>query len=132
VIRPAIRLHPRGRFDRPPVERRDHLADVLAVIVDRVRDQTGTGPSVISYDPYERTWNPPMPLLFQRRLRAENRPITAQAIRQLLDIALDRSGLTEVSRSPLLLRTDEVLSPERYAACHDVALLIPTPKPTKI
>ena len=39
-----------------------------------------------------------MPLLFQRRLRAENRPITAQAIRQLLDIALARTGLTDASR----------------------------------
>ena len=36
-----------------------------------------------------------MPLLFQRRLRAENSPVTAQAIRQLLDIALARTGLTD-------------------------------------
>jgi integrase len=42
-----------------------------------------------------------MPLLFQRRLRAENRPITAQAIRQLLDIALARTGLTNVAGQPL-------------------------------
>src|SRR5215467_13571237 len=42
-----------------------------------------------------------MPLLFQRRLRSENRPITAQAIRQLLDIALDQSGLTDACGQPL-------------------------------
>jgi len=56
---------------------------------------------VVSYDDNEKVWNPPMPLLFQRRLRAENRPITAQAIRQLLDIALDRSELTDASGQPL-------------------------------
>src|SRR5437773_891711 len=42
-----------------------------------------------------------MPLLFQRRLRAENRPVTAQAIRQLLDIALAATGLTDATGQPL-------------------------------
>ena len=42
-----------------------------------------------------------MPLLFQRRLRAENSPVTAQAIRQLLDIALARTGLTDAAGQPL-------------------------------
>ena len=35
-----------------------------------------------------------MPLLLHGRLRAENRPITPQAIRALLNIAVDQSGLT--------------------------------------
>ena len=77
------------------------LADVLSAIITRIRDADGTVPLVVSYDDNEKVWNPPMPLLFQRRLRAENRPITAQAIRQLLDIALDRSGLTDASGQPL-------------------------------
>jgi hypothetical protein len=51
----------------------------------------------LSYDNNEKTWNPPMPLLFQRRLRSEDRPITAQAIRELLNIALDQSGLTNAT-----------------------------------
>jgi hypothetical protein len=42
-----------------------------------------------------------MPLLFQRRLRAENRPITPRAIRDLLNIALDQSGLTDAVGQPL-------------------------------
>ena len=67
------------------------LADVLSAIITRIRDSSGAVPLVVSYDDNEKVWNPPMPLLFQRRLRAENRPLTAQAIRQLLDIALDRS-----------------------------------------
>ena len=42
-----------------------------------------------------------MPLLFQRRLRSEDRPVTAQAIRELLNIALDQSGLTDAAGQPL-------------------------------
>ena len=56
---------------------------------------------MVAYDDNERQWNPPMPLLFQRRLRAENSPVTAQAIRQLLDIALARTGLTDAAGQPL-------------------------------
>src|SRR6266581_2786954 len=77
------------------------LADVLSAVMRRIRGQEPAVPLVVSYDDNEKVWNPPMPLLFQRRLRAENRPITAQAIRQLLDIALDRSGLTDASGQPL-------------------------------
>jgi hypothetical protein len=77
------------------------LADALSAIISRIRDDSGAVPLVVSYDDNERLWNPPMPLLFQRRLRAENRPITAQAIRQLLDIALARTGLTDASGQPL-------------------------------
>jgi Phage integrase family len=74
---------------------------VLSAIISRIRDDSGAVPLVVSYDDNERLWNPPMPLLFQRRLRVENRPITAQAIRQLLDIALARTGLTDASGQPL-------------------------------
>jgi hypothetical protein len=42
-----------------------------------------------------------MPLLFQRRLRSEDRPVTAQAIRELLNIALDKSSLTGAAGQPL-------------------------------
>ena len=54
------------------------LADVLSMIICRVRDDTGAVPLVIAYD-NERVWNPPAPLLFQRRFGAESRPITAVA-----------------------------------------------------
>ncbi len=62
------------------------LADVLSAIITRIRDSGGAVPLVVSYDDNEKVWNPPMPLLFQRRL---------------LDIALDRSGLTDASGQPL-------------------------------
>jgi len=77
------------------------LADVLATVVSRVRGPSGAVPLVTSYDPHERTWNPPMPLLFQRRRGLEDRAIGAQAIRALLDEALSSTGLTGQAGQPL-------------------------------
>ena len=51
------------------------LADVLSAIISRIRDPSGAVPLVVSLDAHEKTWNPPMPLLLQRRLGTENRPI---------------------------------------------------------
>ena len=68
------------------------LADVLSAIISRIRDQSGAVPLVISLDAHEKTWNPPMPLLLQRRLGTENRPIGTDAVRDLLDSALAHSG----------------------------------------
>jgi integrase len=70
------------------------LADVLSMIVSRVRAPGGAVPLVTSYDPHEHVWNPPMPLLFQRKLGMENRAINATGIRSLLDGALAATGLT--------------------------------------
>ncbi|MGH3196756.1 MAG: hypothetical protein ACRDNT_12645 [Streptosporangiaceae bacterium] len=76
------------------------LADVLSAIISRIRDQSGAVPLVISLDIHEKTWNPPMPLLLQRRLGTENRPIGDDAVRDLLDSALAHSGLTDPSGRP--------------------------------
>ena len=78
------------------------LADVLGVIVHRIRDDSGAVPLVIAYDKQERTWNPPRPILFQRRLRLENRPIGDNAIRDLLKHALAGSGITDASGHPIV------------------------------
>jgi hypothetical protein len=78
------------------------LADVLSAIICRIRDPTGAVPLVVSYDIHERVWNPPMPLLFQRQVGVENRPIPAGGIRALLNDALARTGLTNTSGTPLL------------------------------
>jgi len=77
------------------------LADVLSTIICRIRDQSGAVPLVIAYDIHERVWNPPMPLLFQRRIGIEHRPITAHGIRALLNAALAGTGLTDASGNPL-------------------------------
>lgn len=55
------------------------LADVLSAIVCRIRNAGGAVPLVVAYDQYEKTWNPPMPLLFQRTVALENRPIPSPA-----------------------------------------------------
>ena len=77
------------------------LADVLATILQRVRDHGGAVPLVIAYDTNERIWNPPMPLLFQHRVAIEDRPFGSAAIRRLLNTALAGSGLTGAAGQPL-------------------------------
>jgi Phage integrase family len=71
------------------------LADVLSAVVRRVRAATGAVPLVVAYDPHERTWSPPSPLLFQRQVGAERRAITAASLRGMLTAALARTGLTD-------------------------------------
>ncbi|MHB1774175.1 MAG: tyrosine-type recombinase/integrase [Acidimicrobiales bacterium] len=77
------------------------LADVLSAIICRVRREDQTVPLVVAYDALERTWLPPMPLLFQRRFGAEHRPIVPHAIRQLLVGAAERAGISDASGRPL-------------------------------
>ncbi|MET7906079.1 site-specific integrase [Streptomyces sp. NPDC005355] len=77
------------------------LADVLSTIISRIRDTNGAVPLVVSYDGHERVWNPPMPLLFQRHFGVENRPIPVSGIRQMLNDALSRTGLTDTTNRPL-------------------------------
>jgi hypothetical protein len=84
------------------------LADVLSMIVSRIRDSSGAVPLVVDYDRHERVWNPPWPLLFQRRLRVENRPITEAAIRDMLKGALTESGITDASGQPLVFRPHDL------------------------
>jgi integrase len=77
------------------------LADVLSTIIWRVRGEDQTVPLVVAYDALERTWLPPMPLLFQRRFGAEHRPIAPQAIRHLLIGAAERARISDASGRPL-------------------------------
>ncbi|WP_329082415.1 site-specific integrase [Streptosporangium sp. NBC_01469] len=76
------------------------LADVLAMIVSRVRDDTGTVPLVSIYDLHEKIWTPPMPILFQWRTGGENRPITPRIIRSGLEELLVAS-FTDATGQPL-------------------------------
>ena len=74
---------------------------MLSAIVCRVRDETGAVPLVAAYDYHERVFNPPLPILFQRRVGTENRAISAPRIRTLLDEALAATGLTGTDGQPL-------------------------------
>jgi integrase len=95
------------------------LADVISAIITRIRGDDGAVLLVASYDAHECTWNPPMPLLFQRVIGLESRPIPAGGIRTLIHEALAASGITGTDGKPLdvqphdlrrLFTTDAVLN----------------------
>ena len=77
------------------------LADVLSIVLLRVRGQDGSVPLVAAYDRYERVWMPPMPLIFQRRIGIENRPVGIDGFARLLNFALAATGLADASGMPL-------------------------------
>jgi integrase len=77
------------------------LADVLSAIITRVRGTSGAVPLTAAYDTNERTWNPPMPLLFQRVIALENRPVPAQGVREAIRGVLAASGITGTDGKPL-------------------------------
>jgi hypothetical protein len=73
------------------------LADALSAIVARIRGTAPTVPLVVAYDPGERVYNPPMPLLFQYRCQLEDRPVVQTALRKYLDHALAAIGAKDAS-----------------------------------
>ena len=77
------------------------LADVLSAIISRIRGTSHAVPLVAAYDDHERLWLPPAPVLFQRRIGAENRAIPAATIRKILTSALARTALTGPAGAPL-------------------------------
>ncbi len=77
------------------------LADVLSAIICRVRTTDGGVPLVIAYDHHEKVWNPPMPLLFQRKIGLEDRPIPIAGIHDLLQDALAATRFTDATGNPL-------------------------------
>jgi integrase len=77
------------------------LADVLSAIISRIRGTSQAVPLTAAYDDHERVWLPPAPLLFQRRIGAENRAIPAATIRKILTAALASTGLTDPAGAPL-------------------------------
>jgi integrase len=76
------------------------LADVLARILQRVRGADGAVPLVAAYD-QEKTWNPPMPLLFQHPVGIDIRPFSPGIIQRLLSRAFETAGLASSSGGPL-------------------------------
>ena len=76
------------------------LADVLAAILQRIRTPAGTVPLVAAYD-RDRVWNPPMPLLFQHRVRHGRQADRASRDHGLLRLALAQTRLTDPSGNPL-------------------------------
>ncbi|MGW0628088.1 tyrosine-type recombinase/integrase, partial [Streptomyces sp. NPDC002758] len=77
------------------------LADVLSAVVSRVRGPNGTIPLVSRYDPHEKVWNPPMPLLFQWSVSGDHRSIAKQTLVQGLNKVIEVSGLADKTGQPL-------------------------------
>ena len=78
------------------------LADVLAAIITRLAGPDGKIPLTARYDEHEHVWLPPAPLLFQRRGGTELRPISSGTVRNMLNAALARTGLTDAAGQPLI------------------------------
>jgi site-specific recombinase XerD len=77
------------------------LADVLAAVISRIQQTDGAVSCVASYDTHERTWNPPMPLLFQRRFGMDHRAIPTGTIRDWITQALSGNGQADAADQPL-------------------------------
>jgi integrase len=81
------------------------LADVLASVIHRIREPAGAVACVAAYDSHERVWNPPMPLLLQRRIGGVNRPIPPDTIREWICRAIPAGtsdgSLTSSAGQPL-------------------------------
>jgi integrase len=69
--------------------------------VRRVRGPGGAIPVIPSYDTLERTWLPPMPLLFQRPVFTENRRLSRHFIHDVLSDLVAAPGLTDAEGRPL-------------------------------
>lgn len=83
------------------------LASVIAAIISRVRGADGTIPLVSRYDNHERITGPPLPHLFQHRDGFmqkngwRNDVLGAENVRDLLNRAIARTGLTDATGQPL-------------------------------
>ena len=74
---------------------------MLSAVICRIRDPDGSVPLVVAYDHHEKTWNPPMPLLFQRRVGLENRADPDLRHPRPLAGALAAAGITGIDGKPL-------------------------------
>jgi hypothetical protein len=77
------------------------LADVLSAIITRLTQPDGKIPLTDRYEGHEHVWQPPAPLLFQRRDATETRQISTGTMRNMLNAALARAGLIDAADQPL-------------------------------
>jgi len=84
---------------------------------------------VAACDDHERLWLPPAPVLFQRRIGAENRAIPATTIRKILSSALARTALTGPAGTPLhytpMHRALQRLCRVRFRLTRDWPMVVP-------
>jgi len=77
------------------------LADVLSAIICRIRTPNGSVPLVPAYDYSDKTWMPPMGLLFQRTIGGEKHAFTPRAVYQMFARILNASAITDTDGNPL-------------------------------
>lgn len=78
------------------------LASVLASIITRLRAANGgTVPLVARWDGKERTWVPPLPHLFQRKMAWRHGVIGYTTVGRMLTDALTRAGVVDSTGQPL-------------------------------
>lgn len=80
------------------------LADVLSAIICRIRTPSGAVLLVAAYDYSEKTWMPPMGLLFQRTVGGEKHAFNPRAIYQIFTRILSVSGITDTNGDPIHFR----------------------------
>jgi hypothetical protein len=78
------------------------LAEVLAAIIGRLQQPSGSIPLIGAYDANEHVWLPSAPLLFQRHVGTETRRISTGTVRNMLNAALADAGLRDASGQPLI------------------------------
>jgi len=74
---------------------RSFVAEVLTLIISRVRNGAGSLPLVTRYDGAERLHSPPLPFLFQRPWGLANHIVTPHRVKVLLDSTAAAAGLTD-------------------------------------
>ena len=77
------------------------LANVLSVIVARVRTSDGTVPAVPFYDVCERVWAAPTSVLFQWTFAGHRQAVSAKTIRTAINEVVDAANLTDIDGQPL-------------------------------
>lgn len=77
------------------------LVAVLARIIRRIKNDDGKVPLLNRYDPYERTFGPPLPHLFQRITHHRLQVIPPDRIRELLAELARRAGIVDVDGTAL-------------------------------
>jgi len=91
------------------------LAEVLSAIISRIRLRSGAVPLVSAYDPRERLWSPPAPVLFQRRIGTECRAISTASVGKFLSEALSATGLNNFGDDDPLHHTPHDLLRKSWA-----------------
>jgi len=79
------------------------LGETLAAIIHRVRGNQRAMPLIRRYDPLEKLWQDPMPLLFQRRRGVTNLALSRSLVGSLLHKAVAAAKLTDADGRPLTL-----------------------------